>query len=119
MSVSRQILLLHLLDEILSDSQINKNLLHLLRGSRANGHPVIEIEGSSVRVPVNVGFKVVTKAVIKDRYNSGFGVLRAQVAIGDVIDHEDGDVDAKYCFATLYYDNDCNLISSDFHKNLR
>ena len=111
--------LFHLLDETLSDFQINEDLLKQLRSSTANGHAVIEIEGARVRVPLNVDFMVVTKAVFKDRYNSGFGVFRAQVAIGDVIDHEDGDVIAKYCFATLYYDENCNLISSDFHRNLR
>ena len=111
--------LLHLLDETLGDSQIHEDLLKLLQTAKINGDAVIEIEGTRVRIPLNVGLFVVTKAVFKDLYNSGFGTLRAQVAIGNVINHEDGEVVAKYCFATLYYDENGKLISNDFHKQLR
>ncbi len=89
--------LLNLLDETLTDSQVNEDLLQVLQNGRINGLAVIEIEGTRVPVPLNVGLLVVTKAVFKDRYNSDFGTLRAQVAIGDVRGHEVGDVVAKYC----------------------
>lgn len=111
--------LLQLLDETIGDRRIIEDLLRVLGSSRVNDHSLIEIDGASIRVPLNVGFTVVTKAVFKDRYNSGFGALRAQVAIGEVTDHEDGEVIAKYCFATLYYDQNCNLLSSDFHAKFR
>lgn len=111
--------LLQLLDETLTDTQITDDLSRVLRSGSTNDHAAIEIQGSKVDIPLNVSSRVVTKAVFKDRYNSGFGTLRAQVALGEVIDHADGDVIPKYCFTTLYYDEDCNLISTDFHKQLR
>jgi hypothetical protein len=107
-------------NQILPDERIAEDLRDGLRNSSSMNFVAIELEEERIQVPCDVSIQVVSKALFKDRYNiPGWGTLRAQVALGEVTDPLDGTAFAEYCFGTLYYDENCNLISSDFHKSLR
>lgn len=107
------------LDQILPDSQIAEDVLMLLRESGNDEGAKIELGGDNIYVPYDVNLKIVTKVLVKDDYNSGFGTFRAQIAIGNVTDWEYGIIVPQFCFATLYYNRDCKLITADFHANFR
>jgi hypothetical protein len=107
------------LDQILPDSQITEDVSRLLRESGNDEGAIVEIGGDNIYVPYDVNFKVVKKVLVKDDYNSGFGTFRAQIAIGNVTELEYGVIVPQFCFATLYYNRDCKLITADFHANFR
>ena len=101
------------------DSQIIGDVRRVLSENEGEEGTEVEMEGHNFLIPFDVQIKVISKALFKDDYNASFGVYRAQVAIGDVTSQEYGIVTARYCFATLYYDENRNLITIDFHLKIR
>lgn len=107
------------LDQILPDSQVAEDVLRLLRESGNDEGAIIELGGNNIYVPYDVNLKIFTKVLVKDDYNFGFGTFRAQLAIGNVTDLDYGIIVPQFCFATLYYNRDCKLITADFHAERR
>lgn len=84
------------------------------------GEGQIELEGEKNYIPKGTVVDVVTKAFFLEYFDIGFGTCyKVEVAIGGVVDEKHGIFSARYCFATLYYNQDCHLITVDFHKEMR
>ncbi len=104
------------LDTILPDKQVVADVANMLNLSE--GEASVELENLQVSIPTNATIEVVTKALFKDDHETGFGTYKAQVAIGG-IKQASGVTTARYCFATLYYNAVPQLITADFHRNMR
>jgi hypothetical protein len=105
------------MDQILPDIHILKDVSRIL-WQEAKGE--IELEEGVVSVPEGTAIEMVTKAFFKEYFEEiKFGTYRVQVAIGGVQDQKFGMLYAKYCFATLYYNEKANLVTLDFHKDMR
>ena len=81
----------------------------------------VELDSDVITVPEAVTITVITKALFSERFSIGFGSgFRVLVGIGDI---QEGDVGyqltCRYCFATLHYDEHCQLITEDFHQGNR
>ncbi len=107
------------LDRALSDECIIVDILQVLRESGESGVVAVELDGEIARVPVDPPVDVITKACFREKYGSGFGTYRVQVAIGGITDAAHGVLEATYCFATAYYDSDLHLTTIDFHRTPR
>lgn len=70
-------------------------------------------------MPVDAQIEVVTKAFFDERFDIGLGVYRAEVAIGGVAEFKRGFMSPTFCFSTLYYNANVELITLDFHKEFR
>ena len=105
------------IDQILSDVHIFTDVSRIL-WQEAKGE--IELEGEVVNIPENTTIEMVTKAFFKEYSGEvKFGTYRVQVAIGGIQDRRFGTLYAKFCFAALYYNEKANLITVDFHKDMR
>lgn len=111
--------ILRLVDLVCSDEYVT-NLARSETLTAGNGYSVeVELDdGSFVSVECEDNFTVVTKACFKEKFDIEFGVIRALVAIGECKE-VGGIVSASKCFTTLYFDEQLNLISMDYHKNFR
>lgn len=70
--------------------------------------------------PANARIDVVAKAFILTNYDHAFGNhYIAEVAIGGIEDQGHGVVSPKYFFASLYYSEALQIITVDFHEELR
>ncbi len=111
--------ILQALHSALPDERVQKDVRAALEEDSTNGHAAIELDGHWVDVPIDAFLEVVTKAFFDERFDVGFGVYRAEVAIGGVVDLRHGFIKAKICFSTLYYNVETKLITLDFHKEFR
>jgi hypothetical protein len=113
--------LLQAIDNALPDNQVIADIRRILEdGSGGKAEVAIEVEeGTWEEIPVNAPIQVVTKAFFKEYFGIGFGSFRVQVAVGGVQEEEFGVLFAKYCFATTYYNRTGQLITIDFHKEMR
>lgn len=115
----RTVNLIEELDRLLPDSQIIEDITSILWQKGSKGAE-IELERAKVLVPPNTRLEVVTKSLFKEYYDVGFGTCyRAQVAVGGVADQAHGILGAEYCFATLYYSQEQQIITVDFHEDMR
>jgi hypothetical protein len=106
------------IDRTLPDERIVRDLINLLR--EGGDEAEIEFETGNVRIPAHPHVTLVTKSYRKEYFPIGFGSgYRVQVAVGDVEQTEYGILKAQYCFATLYYTTGPELITVDFHKEMR
>lgn len=96
--------------------------------SLTHGALRIEIDDARwVDVPPEAPLEVVAKTFVIENYVSRFSTgFRAQVAIGGVVsgircderDRTDREpVQARYCFATLFFSRERKLITIDFHES--
>jgi hypothetical protein len=110
---------LRALDAALPDSTILADLARLLwNDDRDAAH--VELGGRSVRVPGGIPLEIVGKAFFKEYFDVPFNTgYRVQVAVGGVAGEEFGILKAAICFATLYYNVDRRLFTSDFHTEMR
>ncbi len=108
------------IDNFLPDERVLDDVFLLLREDQGPEGTAIEFETGRVRVPENPQVAVVTKAYLKEYYDVGFGSgYRVQVAIGGVQEEQFGILKARYCFATLYYNCEREMITADFHQDMR
>ncbi len=108
-----------LLDEILPDKQIIQDLSNRIWNDKELKGSYIELGGEWKFVPDNAPIDIVTKALFKEYYDIPFGRYKVMVAIGGITSQQHGFLTAKYCFATLYYNDDCQLFTMDFHQEMR
>lgn len=105
------------IDEILPDQPVLNDVSRIL-GQCPRGE--IELEEEIISVPENIPITIVTKVFLKEYFEDvGFGAYRVQVAIGGIENKEFGILSARFCFATLYYNEEPSLITIDFHKKMR
>ena len=72
-------------------------------------------------MPIDTRIDIITKAVFKEYVEMPFGAYKAQVAIGGVKKLTDKERlhQAVYCFATLYYSEEGQMTTIDFHSQVR
>ena len=107
------------LDRALPDERIVTDVREVLRESSGSDLAAVELEGEWVSVPCDVPVEVVMKACVREKYGIGFGTHKAQVAVGGITDEAGEFLDAKFCFATLYYNDNVQLTTIDFHRDAR
>ena len=107
------------LDRALPDERIIADVREVLRENSESDAVAVELDGEWLSVPCDVPIEVVTKACFREKYGIGFGTYKAQIALGGVTDEADGFLEAKFCFATLYYTDNAQLITVYFHKDAR
>ena len=107
------------LDSALTDAQVIEDLRTILRQGAVDGVVRIELDEQWVPVPLETELVLVTKAFFKEYQRSPFGTYKAQVAIVGIADHRHGVLEAKYCFATLYYNAKGVCFTTDFHRQER
>lgn len=114
---------LALLDELVSDKLIEAAWTEmLLKCEMEDGcvHVELEaVEGGYIAVPVEAALEVITKAFFESRFDMSFGHFVVQVAIGGVVGHEASLPKARYCFATLFFNENAECFTADFHRELR
>lgn len=105
------------LDEALPDAKLLNDIADLL-WQQANGS--VELEGKELRIPEGSKIDIAAKAFFLEKFDVGFGSsFRVLLAIGGVDSCEFGILTARYCFATLYYNEEGALITTSFHKEMR
>lgn len=111
------------LDDALTDQQIVRDVLSVLRESSLGGIVKIEIDAENaqtISIPEATPIEIVTKAFLKEYRDINFRTgYRVQVALGGIQDQKHGILYAKFCFATLYYNEQGQMITIDFHKEMR
>lgn len=111
------------LDLALPDDQIRRDLTDLLAQYAEDGIVAISFDDEDnelVSIPVDASIEMVTKAFFKEYVAEvGFGVYRVLVALGGFHRDDQGFHTATYCFATLYYNADGQLITHDIHTEFR
>ena len=101
-----------LLDETLPDEQIVQDLSDIIWNDKELKGINIELNDEWKFVPENTPISIVTKALFKEYYDIPFGTYKVMVAIGRITNNKD-ELTAEYCFATLYYNDHCQLFSMD------
>ncbi len=106
------------LDDFIRDSQIKHDLLNILWEDELECE--IELETGTIKVPRDTLLEVVSKSYRQNKYGIGFGnYYAAQVAIGGVKKQQCGLLYPVYCFATLFYNSERNIITTDVHPEMR
>jgi hypothetical protein len=111
-----------ILDDFLPDSKIKEDLLNMLWEDELECELEceIELETENVKVPRDAFLEVISKSYRQNNYNIAFGnYYAAQVAIGGVKKLQSGILYPVYCFATLFYDLDRDVITTDVHSDMR
>ncbi|MEC4984571.1 MAG: hypothetical protein SAJ37_20100 [Oscillatoria sp. PMC 1068.18] len=111
------------IDAALPDEQIIKNVTNLLQEYAKNGEVEIELdeaEAKNILVPADTEILIVTKAFLKEYFEINFQTgYRVMVALGGIREEKHGLLQAKFCFATLYCDAEGNMVTIDFHLEMR
>lgn len=103
------------LDAWLPDS---KAVAELRRMIEVDANGLLEYDSGPQKVPATADYEVVSKALIKQPQEVGFGsCFRVVVAIGGLIHDGSGIVTSKFGFATSWYDIDGSLITVDFSES--
>ena len=107
------------IDDALPDDLIVNDLKEILWMDDPPGK--VELDSDVITVPEAVTITVITKAFFSERFSIGFGSgFRVLVGIGDIQEGDAGyQLTCRYCFATLHYDEHCQLITEDFHSEMR
>ena len=107
------------LDELLPDGKVQDDINQELAEAYLDmDHSVLDKD--AVRIPVGVSITVVTKAFFKEYLDDvGFGTFKAMVALGKINKKKSGYIEAEHGFSTLYYSDAAQLITVDFHTEMR
>ena len=112
--------LLARLQQALPDERVESDLRAVLQRAAAGAVAGVELDGQTVAVPVDAAVEVVDRSFYKNYFRDWLPAgYHVQVAVGGVIAQRAGILRARYCFATLYYDAVPNLITLDFHAEMR
>ncbi len=111
-----------ILDRLLTDEMIVRDVSRIIWRDEDPklGSGEIGFQSGNVFVPWGTTIFVVAKAFFYELYDWDFGTsYKAQVSIGDIILTDHHVYGTQYCFATLDYGLDLQLITVDFHKEMR
>ncbi|MDE0874545.1 MAG: hypothetical protein OSA88_11810 [Acidimicrobiales bacterium] len=101
------------LDTWLPDQQVVEDVRRIVQ---AESQGQLEFDSGTTTVPSGTAYEVVSKAFIKQPSNIGFGsCFRAVVAIGEVAE-ANGILKSEFGFATAWYSDSGNLITTDFSE---
>lgn len=111
------------LDIVLSNDKVKEDVSKILiEGANSDGTLFTfgDENERKVLVPNNVNIEIITKALFKEYFEEvDFGVYRVMVAIGGIEGKRYGVLFARYFFATLWYNKNCELNTIDFHIEMR
>jgi hypothetical protein len=106
------------MDAVLPDDRILMDVARIIGRERKGGQ--ICVEEDYIDLAGDPKIDLVTKSLFKEYFDISFGSgYRVQVAVGGVKDRASGILFAGYFFATLYYNLECQLVTVDFHKQMR
>ncbi|MBD2183323.1 hypothetical protein H6S82_17450 [Planktothrix sp. FACHB-1355] len=106
------------LDDFLPDYKVKEDLLNILWEDDLECE--IDLETGKIKVPRDTLLEVISKSYRQNNYQIGFGnYYAAQVAIGGVKKQESGILYPVYCFATLFYNRERDVITTDVHPEMR
>jgi len=106
-----------LLDELLPDEKIKQDLAGILWKDGEDGS--VEINEVWITIPFGCPLDITTKAYFKEYYGINFGPYKVQIAIGGALETGYGPIEAKLCFATLYYNHEYQWFTVDFYDKWR
>lgn len=107
-----------ILDDFLPDSKVKEDLLNILWEDELDCE--IELESGKIKVHRETILEVVSKSYRQNNYQVDFGNYYAiQVTIGGVKYSKCGILYPVYCFATLFYNQNQNVITTDVHPEMR
>ena len=111
------------LDEALPDDLIRKAVARIFQKCETvAGHVHVEFEvvpAGYVPVPMDAKIGIVTKSFFVVRLGPIFATFEAQVAIGGIVGSEEKPLRARYCFATLFFNENRECFTADFHIEAR
>ena len=108
-----------LLDETLPDNKVIDDISAELSEANYNiAH--LKLGGDHAPIPEGTSIMVITKAFFKEYIDEiGFGTFRVMAALGSVTKKKSGLIEAEHGFFTLYYDDNAELLTTDFHTEVR
>jgi hypothetical protein len=104
-----------LMDDLLPDQKVKDDLAQILW---SEGPAKVKTEKKRLKIPINCELAITTKAYFREYYPLNFGPFNVEVAVGGVEEESHGILDAKYCFALFYYDEEFKIMTLDFYKNM-
>ena len=107
------------LNAILTDKRVITDVYEFLSAGEDGDSTSIELDEGWVPIPINVPLFIINKSFVSRNYDIGFGTYRALVSLGTPIKSKSGNLEAQYCFSTLYYNSEVKMITLDFHTRLR
>ena len=102
-----------LLDTSLPDEKIIADLRDYLAETENEGNFVFDFPDRQISIPVHAPIVIIYKTYANDRFGVGSSTYGAYVSIGDVGKTPGNILVSQYCFARLYYNEECKLISAD------
>lgn len=103
--------IVQLLNTTVDQESVRKDLNRIL----TNNDSKIELKGNYFKIPLNTPIDIVSKSIHIYNYDLGFGDhLRVLVAIGGLTEIKDGIPMPLYCFATMWYTLEGDIITVDF-----
>jgi hypothetical protein len=114
-----------LLDEALPDDLIRKAVARIFQKCEpVAGHVHVEFEVEDVPagyapVPLDAEIGIVMKSFLVVRLGPNFATFEAQVAIGGLVGSQEKLLRARYCFATLFFNENRECFTADFHVEAR
>jgi hypothetical protein len=107
------------INQFLPDSLIQDDLLKFLWGDRNECEIELD-ENNTIVVSRSVKLEVIVKLYRHSVYKVGFGnYFCAEVAIGGVTKVSGGIVEPLYCYATIFYSPEKEVITVDVHSDMR
>ncbi len=108
-----------LLDELLPDSKVIDDINQELAEAYLDSAHAKSDEDTAL-VPIGVSITVITKAFFKEYLDEiGFGTFKVMLALGQVTKKKSGYIEAEHGFSTLHYSDVAELITVDFHAEMR
>ncbi len=103
-----------LLNSILPDSKIYEDLQECFKEC---GYDLELTDNVITKIPSDVNCEIVTKIYYHENFKHvGFGTIVVLISIGKFIEDEHGLHSAEYCFFTLHYNDDCEMVTYDVHE---
>lgn len=107
------------IDDALPNHKIIHDVQEEMRDDNNSDTISVEISGKFISVPLDVPIFVITKAFFKEYYSLPFGTYRVMVSLGQPVETKGKSLKPLYCFVTLWYNDDLQVITSDFHGDMR
>ena len=102
-----------LLDACLPDEKIVADLRDYLAETESEGHFVFDFPDRQISVPVHAPITIIYKMYTNDIFLVRYSTYDIYASIGEVGKTPSNILVSQYCFARLYYNEECKLISAD------
>lgn len=111
--------LIEALNEAISDEFVEEVFRQEVILPAEGDHFEVELGGKWVKIPTSAELNVLTKVLVVDcTVARSIGVYQVQLGIGKMACHDNGIVEVRYCFATLFFNAQKRLTTYDFHRTM-